>query len=268
MLPLPNLHIQQWVSRNALYLNGKDGEMIVGAPNEEHTFNSSTSGIMRVSGEPDFKFYVFEIWNEPELTALSRWSSLQDWYAALPSAVADRVVLVTQYLVESVLDLKNFYHDALKDGYEGLILKSPFLPYKNGRSTLKGGHSLKWKEFADINCVILSVKQGKTNNNEKVRDELGKAKRSTAKAGKVFNDELGGFVVRCIEPESPYFSKTFSVGPGSLTQRNQRELFVLRESLPGMVISVKHQKSGAKTLPRFPGFKGFRSSIDTGSISD
>lgn len=265
MLPLPNQHIQKWVGQYGQYLQGLDGEMIVGAPNLTTTFNTTTSGVMSGDGEPNFSFYVFEHWNMGTCVAKDRHEFLSKYITALPFVVKQRIVLVHQQLIYNMEELKAYYADALELGYEGLILKSPYAAYKFGRSTVNGGQAMKWKEFIDYDCVILEVKQGKTNTNEKVRDELGRAKRSTAKAGKVPIEEVGGFVVKCIDPNSVYFGETFNCGPGSLTQEELRNLWHIRALLPGRVIRVKSQKLGGKTLPRFPSFYGWVDDMNTGS---
>lgn len=267
MLPIPNAFIQQWVRAHGDLLDGLDGELIVGPPNLETTFNTSTSGVMSEGGTPDFKFYVFEHWDLEETTALERYKFLQGMIEALPESARCRIVLVDQTVCSDITDLKPYYDQSLAMGYEGLIVKGMFKPYKRGRSTINSGHALKWKEFEDINCQIVSVKQGMKNLNEKKKDELGKAKRSTAKAGKVPVEEVGGFEVKCIEPESKFFGVTFYCGPGSLTDPELKALWLNREELPGQIIKVKIQKSGAKDKPRFPGFAGFRHVDDTGSCN-
>ncbi len=267
MLPLPNQFMQEWVYTHRQYLQGLDGEMIVGAPNLTTTFNTTTSGIMSMDGKPDFKFYVFEKWDMGLTVAKDRHDYLCKYLSALPPHIMQRVVLLDQKLVRNITELKEIYAIALDLGYEGLILKSPYRAYKFGRSTVKEHNALKWKEFWDFNCVILEVKQGKTNMNEKVKDELGHAKRSTAKAGKVLNDEAGGFVVKCIEPESIYYGMVFNCGPGSLTQEELKMIWVHREKYLDRPIRVKSQKLGGKTLPRYPSFYGWLHTMNLGSPS-
>lgn len=265
MLPLPNRHMQEWVSKYGEHLNGLDGEMIVGPPNLPTTFNTTTSGIMKASGTPEFTFYVFEHWGVHWWSAQARYERLKDAFSKLPSEVLAHAVLVEQRAISNLSELRAFYAEALELGYEGLILKDPFAPYKFGRSTLKAGHAMKWKEFIDYDCKIVEVKQGKTNTNEKTVDELGHAKRSTAKAGKVHIEEVGGFVVECIDPNSIYHGMQFNCGPGSFTQEELRNLWHIRFMLPGRVIRVKSQKLGGKTLPRFPSFYGWVDDMNTGS---
>lgn len=266
MLPLPNRFIQEWAEENKDYLHGFDGELIVGPPNLPTTFNTTSSGVMKASGEPDFKFYVFEHWNMGECSAVDRHQFLTEFNLLMSPALRSRVVILRQRLIFNIAELRAYYAEAIALGYEGLILKSPYAAYKFGRSTIKGGQALKWKEFIDYTCVVLEVKQGKTNTNEKVRDELGHAKRSTAKAGKVLTNEVGGFVVKCIEPESVYFGMKFNCGPGSLTQDELKRLWKIRDQLVSKPVRVKSQKSGGKTLPRFPSWYGWLHNMNIGGV--
>ncbi len=257
MLKLPNLFVQAWAQEWGRELHGLDGELIVGPPNiPDVTFNTSTSGINSADGEPDFKFYVFEKWDSMG-TARNRYRELLATVEKMPSKLLDRIVLVIQDEVDSPAELRWHADRAIKAGYEGLIMKDPSLLYKFGRSTIKGGHALKWKEFMDFTCEIIEVKQGMKNMNVAVKDELGHAKRSSAKAGKVPVNEVGGFVVRCVEPECIYFNKVFSCGPGFLTDAQLKMLWAIKGQLPGKLTRVKSQKVGAVNLPRFPGFWGF-----------
>lgn len=265
MLPLPNQYMQSWVKQHAEFLDGLDGEMIVGTPNLLTTFNTTSSGIMKHTGAPDFKFYVFEHWNLGSLTAVERYDYLLSYFDGIPVQVKQKIVLLQQFFITSLKELKELYATALAMGYEGLILKRLDKPYKYGRSTLLEGNAMKWKEFIDYNCVILEVKQGKTNTNEKLKDELGHAKRSTAKAGKVLTAQVGGFLVKCIEPESVYYNMVFSCGPGSLTKETLQYLWSVRDTLPGQFMRVKSQKLGGKSLPRFPAFYGWIDPINLGS---
>lgn len=275
MLPLPNRFLQQWVKDNAEALQGFDGELIVGPPNLESTFNTASSGIMSADGEPDFRFYVFDLWNEP-MPARIRQTRLKARHDALMGSADARVILLEQSRIDGPMGgnddpagtLSAVARSVIDQGFEGLILRQVNSPYKNGRSTLNEGYLLKWKEFDYITCRIDGLKQAMTNTNEQVRDETGKAKRSTAKAGKVKVESLGGFVVTCVDPTSKYEGKEFSVGPGNLTEEQRNNLWIERSTLPGRLIRVKVQASGMVGLPRFPMFNAWVSPMNQGGVDD
>lgn len=251
MLVLSNLYLQEWAKEYATALHGLDGEVIVGQPYGEGVFQRSGSGITSIEGEPDFTFYVFEKWDSTR-NARVRFAELSQQAEGIP-----RVYVLPQMIVHNVAQLKEVYAQALSIGYEGLILKNPLGAYKNGRSTVLEGTLLKWKEWADSEAVILGFKEGSTNTNVATKDELGHTKRSSAKEGKIPKDTLGSFLVKDI-----YSGVEFSASTGNLTVTEAKEFWDNRENLVGKIIVYKFQKSGVKDKPRFPGFKGFRSSID------
>lgn len=252
MIPIPNLFVQAWAAEHSELLQGLDGELIVGLPYGEGVFNRSGTGVGKAGGEPDFTFHVFECWDKPELTAVERYQYLQSKVVGLP-----RCQLVEQDLLHTAEELLDWNTLTLQAGFEGVILKKPEGKYKNGRSTLNEGLLLKWKEFCDSEAEILEVLQGKTNTNPDIRDALGNAKRSSAKAGKVATDMVGSFRVRDI-----HSGVEFKCGLGNQTVKEAQKLWEMRDQLVGKIIVYKFQKVGVKDKPRFPGLKGFRDAFD------
>ena len=276
MLPFPNHFLQKWVGHNAAFLTGFDCELIVGAPNLPTTFHTTQSGVNTEEGRPDFKLYVLDNWDMEGSPAEDRYAYLQSFFEILPAEVAERCVLVGQLPARLPIQVKDFYDKAIHEGYEGIMLKRADRPYKYGRSTLKEGILLKWKEFADSEIKIDSIKQGSKNTNVKTKDELGKSKRSSHKAGKVSQDIIGGFVGKDINPLSPFYGKLITVGPGSFSKDALRLLWRqyqvwLASNSPattpspvlGRIMTYKYQVAGVKDLPRYPSAKGFRAPLDT-----
>jgi DNA ligase-1 len=283
MLPFPNLFLQKWVAHNAAYLNGFDCEIIVGAPNLPTTFNTTQSAIGTEEGRPDFKLYVLDHWDMEGETAEMRYAHLQTLFENLPPEVMERCVLVEQRVAKIASHVQAYYREAVDKGYEGIMCKHPRKPYKYGRSTLKEAILLKWKEFADSEILIDEVLQGKKNGNEKKKDELGFAKRSSHKAGKTLEPIVGGFCGKDINPNSPFYGQRIKVGPGSFKKDMLRALWAKHVAwldaggnLPdspvkgakhspiiGQIMTYKYQVAGVKDKPRFPGAKGFRAKLDT-----
>jgi DNA ligase-1 len=262
MIALPNLFYQNWVQANALVLEGIDCEVIVGAAYGDGVFNRTTSGIMAVGGEPDFRIYVFDAFftGGNTLPAGARCDKLNLWYDDLSDTLKSRVVLVEQRLIHNITELQLYMGEALLKGFEGLILKKPDNLYKNGRSTINEGTLLKWKEFVDAEATVLFLKQGKTNNNVKTVDALGHSKRSTHKGNMALTNICGGFC--CWSKE---FGE-FDVGVGSMTNAEAKALWDdrLAWQYTGRQITFKYQPYGVLQLPRFPGWKGERFSLDMG----
>ena len=258
---VPCLKVRNWAKENADLLFGLDGELMAGDPTDEEAFNRAQKQFTRADGDPDFKFYVFGmVWNYDKspvynYVAKIRYELLKRRLAEHP---VDRVVLVEQRWIETLPQLKAMYAESLALGYEGLIGMDPNKTYKFGRSTLLEGILWKWKEWADAEAVVTGIQQGTKNMNEQTRDALGKAERSSAKAGKVPVDMVGSFLVRGLT--GPHAGKDFKVGPGSLKEEEAREIWKRFQSgaVVGEVLTYKFQKGGTTKKPRFPGFKAFR----------
>lgn len=250
--PIPNKHIRAFFGQFKDEFHGYDGELLVGDATAHGAFQVSTSGIMSHEGEPDFNFHVFDrIGQEPYQERLSQVTSDHPQVHPLP-----------HYLIESFEDLMRFEEAAVKAGYEGVMLRHPEGPYKEGRSTAKEGYLLKVKRFFDAEAVVIDVHPLESNQNEAKVNKLGLTERSTHKAGKVAQELLGKLTVRArfhMPHKDPhaYFSTTFKIGSG-FTAAQRAELWALRDDLRGKLVTFKYQELTVDGVPRFPTFKGFR----------
>jgi DNA ligase-1 len=252
-LPIPNRFIRAQIEQNCP--NGFDGEiMIPGAD-----FNTVQSLVMREEGEPGFEYHVFDYVergiDRPYEVRMADLQTLEE------HMIAPFVRMVLPVRVESIKELNAFEEKALADGHEGVMVRSPDGPYKNGRSTLKEGYLLKIKRFADSEAVVIGFEEKLTNTNEKTRDELGNAKRSSHKVNLVPAGTLGTLLMK-IEATGV----EFGIGTG-FDAATRQEIWDNRHKYLGAFVTFSHQPSGAKSLeeggkPRFPVFKGFRSAED------
>lgn len=248
--PIPNTFVQNLFGLEAY--EGLDGELVVGAPNDAHCMQHTTSGVMSRAGEPDVKFFVFDSWHQEAQTkyvdraydvkARVSWSARVQW--------------VTQELLTTPAELDEFEARILEAGYEGVMLRDPYSPYKFGRSTAKEGYLLKVKRFVDSEAIVLGVQELMKNVNALSSDELGHAKRSSHKAGLVPMDTLGALLVRDLKTGAE-----FSIG-GGFTAAQRALFWANRANLPGKIVTYKHFLVGAKDAPRFPVFRSFRSPDD------
>lgn len=253
MKPIPNKQVQAKFG----HLHGADGELTVGPPYtispEDDVFDRSRGPIMRKDCVSDFQFHVFDVWDAPELPALRRAEYVWDRFYA--SRVAS---IVSHFPVHSAFEVQAALEQSLESGYEGVMLRQAYAPYKYGQSTEKEGYLLKLKPFEDAEAIILDVIEQQTNTNEATKDELGYAKRSSAKSGRVANGTFGAFLVRDLRTGAE-----FSVGNGpGLTAVLRNELWSNRDALVGKIITYKYQEIGTKKAPRLPQFLRFRDPID------
>lgn len=246
--PLPNRHVQQLFGRPEL--NGLDGELLVGDPGSRHVFQTTTSGVMTVAGEPDVTFWVFDDYSAPGgfearlLRAQRRVTGQRGCQFVAHTPVTTP---------EDLLGWEQYY---LAKGFEGVMLRHPAGPYKHGRSTAKEAWLLKVKRFEDSEAVVLGATELMHNSNEAKRNRLGHLERSSHQAGKVGRQRLGALVVRDVAT-----GVEFELGTGFTDQ--QRQDF-WRRDLTGLVVKYKFQPTGVKEKPRFPVFLGFRSEVDQG----
>ena len=247
---IPNLSIQAYVQHHAEAMEGMDGELIVGDKNAPDVFNQSTSGVMRIEGEPDFTFWVFDRWH-PTATWLERYACLVN-FCKLP----DRAKLLQHFPVTEMFNIDEFERDMLAQGAEGIMLRDADAKYKCGRSGTKNPELQKVKRFVDNEFEIIGWEPKYTNTNEAKTNELGRTARSTAKDGMVALDTMGSLILCTSKGD------TFSCGSG-MTDAIREDLWERRETLMGQLAKVKYFDVGnGYNVPRFPVLVGIRHKDD------
>ena len=251
--PIPNKFIQAYVKHHWEMLDGMDGELIVGDKNAPDVFNQSTSGVMRIEGEPDFTFWVFDRWS-PKVTWLERYAYLVnlDRDDRLPL----RVEVLPHYSISCDEQLDEFEAEMLAQGAEGVMIRDTDAKYKCGRSGTKTPELQKVKRFVDNEFQIIGWEPKYTNTNEAKTNELGRTERSTAKEGMVALDTMGSLILCTSKGD------TFSCGSG-MTDAIRADLWQRRETLMGQLAKVKYFDVGTGyNVPRFPVLVGIRHKDD------
>lgn len=245
---IPNLSIQAYAQQHASILEGFDGELIVGDKNAPDVFNQSTSGVMRIEGEPDFTFWVFDRFMAGGELYTSR-------IGKIPQNLPDRVKFLPQFYVETQEEVDKYEADFLATGAEGVMLKDPHSTYKCGRSGTKNPELQKVKRFSDITLKCIGYEPMYKNNNVAETNELGRTNRSTSKEGLVAQELLGALLL--VQEDGTV------VNCGSGFKMKDREYWwEHREELIGKFVEVKYFAVGVKDALRFPIFKGFRDERD------
>jgi DNA ligase-1 len=246
--PIRNQYILQSLSTPAL--NGLDGELIVGSPTGLQVFNMTQSGVMKAEGIPKFKFYVFDDFGVHGHPFKYRLGNAEDRVSDIGDT---RVAHVSHELIHSSAGLAKYEEAILKLGYEGVMLRDPEARYKFGRATEKEGSFWKVKRFIDFEAVVLEVLEGQTNQNEAVKDELGRTKRSTHQEGQKPSGLVGRLVCRRCDT-----GETINVSPGRLTGP-QREYYLKHpKELTGTTINCRAFEYGGKDVDRFATFQSIR----------
>jgi DNA ligase-1 len=251
--PIRNTFIREALSSHRLA--GVDGELIVGPANVPTTFNTTTSAVMSEAGEPDFIWYIFDIVMSPLVSYDKRLDHLGAY-----QYYSKNVVVLPQHKVENIDQLMELESAAIRDGFEGLIVRDPRSPYKFGRSTLKQGYMLKLKRFVDSEAVILGFEELYRNQNAPVIDSLGLQRRNVKSDGLVPGNTLGALKVRDIYN----IGWEFSIGSGFDTALRD-EIWQNQERYINRIVKYKYQPCGTMELPRMPVYKGFRDTSDIDS---
>lgn len=261
--PIPNKFIQKFFSCWSTYLDGMDGELIVGPATAPDVYRRTSSAVMSEDGNPRFTYWVFDF-PKPDLPYFARRGILRVRTSNIQLALeqhgtpwsAHNVVLLQEHRCLTLDELKAYEQEQLKAGFEGLILRNKDAVYKSGRSTLKEQGLLKLKQFADDEAEIVGFEELFHNANTAQTSELGLTKRSTHKANKVPMNTLGALIVK-----SPKWAPTFNIGSGFDVQE-RKFIWAMREELKGQMVKFKHLPIGAKDVPRFPIYLGFRDKRD------
>lgn len=235
---------------------GFDGELVVINENREILpFNTISSEIMSQEGEPNFRFVVF------------------DWYQeiATNSAFSFRFELLTDYIISMVLPdvlliggqsiyTKEQLQQVIADNShnEGIILRSPNAPYKQGRSTLKEAALVALKFYDQEEAYIVGFKEEQENGNTVTQDAFNLTERSSHKDNKHGKERLGAFTV-----QDKKTGVIFDVGTG-FSALDRQLYWKDRMGLEGKLITYKfHKNRSLKNKPIAPVFIGFRDESDT-----
>lgn len=239
MKPIPNMAAQD---KFAKLPHGWDGELIVGAPTAKDCFQRTTSQVMsRDGGVKDMQYYVFDNF------------SVGEGFAGRNKCISPEYALQHEVMLNAQ-EVEQYETRHLALGYEGVMLRSPYAPYKYGRSTLREQGLMKLKRFLDDEALVTGFEEMMHNNNAAFTGELGQTKRSTHQANQMPAGTLGAIVVR-------WRGQALGIGTG-FTAMQRDMIWVNRRSLIGALAKFKYLPIGMKDLPRHPVFLGFRDRKD------
>jgi DNA ligase-1 len=186
--PIPNKYVQHLFGRRIL--SGLDGELIVGEATAADVFNRTSSGVMSINGEPEVTCHVFDDFAMP--------GGFDQRFSRASARAGNHpnMVDVPHHDVVDEHELFTYEERYVALGYEGVMIRKPDGPYKQGRSTLNEGWLLKLKRFTDSEARVLECIEQMTNTNEAERNALGHLERSSKKAGMVPAGKLGALRVK------------------------------------------------------------------------
>ena len=248
--PIRNQYVQDILSNPAF--EGLDGELIVGPPTNHDVYRKTNSGVMSENGEPDFSFYVFDVWLLQDTSFLTRMDVLRE---LLEDYHEHPVKLHHQEIIYDLEELLNYEQEMLTKGYEGLILRSPEGFYKHGRSTPREQGMVKLKRFWDAEAEVIGFEEQMHNANQATINALGYQERSSHKENQEPMGVLGALICKTKE------GIEFKIGTG-FDQGQRVHYWQQRGSLIGQLVKYKFFPVGIKEKPRHPVFLGFRDADD------
>lgn len=160
------------------------------------------------------------------------------------------VISVPQRIIKDLEHLDEYFENALKKGYEGLILRSIQSKYKFGRSTVKEQGLLKVKPFETFDAIITDVIERFENTNESFKNELGESTKRNTK-----EDKLGTGIAAAFKVDHQGIQQKVTL---TGTEDFRKEIWQNKENYIGKVVEFKGMVVGSKDAIRHPTFLRFR----------
>lgn len=265
--PIKNKFIQKTLA--PLAGRGFEGELLVYDDDGKLLpWNDVNSQVMSEDGEPNFKFYLFDLWDNGR-SYENRHDDLRRQITYCAPTVPGRLSIAFNVVLRSLSELLDYEKNVLLLGHEGLILREPISWYKNGKATPTSQEFLKLKRAIDDDGNVIDYFVGEaevvsfeeymiTEESGKYTDETGNSKSSSAAEFKVPGNMLGALYLRTPE------GVEFKVGTG-LSWELRRQLWDERGTLAGKLVKYKSMPFGALDKPRHPVFLGIRDRMDLDS---
>ncbi len=251
---------------------GKDGEMVLGDdPYSTNRLCHLTAGAMGkfkgVERMANLHWHVFDYLTELTvgLPYIARYQILSDRLNRR-APLDGRIHLVPSDFAtnRAELDRLTMYH--LDLGAEGVIIRNPNALVKPGRPTKKGQELWRFKIWMDAEILVTNLIEGEENRNEAKLNTLGKSERSSSKAGKVPNGQIGSvqgpLLADIIHPISKQLllrkGTVVTVGSGEMSVAEATSWFRDPKQIVGHIVTFKFMPHGMKDAPRMPTFKAKR----------
>ena len=265
---LPNLHLQSFTRWMAEEGEGLDGELIIGPDFGQGVYKRSHSGIMTQGGKPDFKFFVFD-----DVTADGGFDDRNCASLArlIGGALGPKVIHLGQMLITNSEELWAYEEKCVTKGYEGIILRHPDMPYKNGRSTINQFGMVKVKRFDDSEAVVVGFEELMHNANPHEVSELGYTVHSSHKANQIPMNKLGALICKTLEdlevgtPGNSHIipvDTEFKIGTG-FTDNDRICIWADKDRHIHRTAKFKFLPIGSDEKPRHPVMLGWRHPHDT-----
>lgn len=275
-----NKHATSYFSHQIFH--GFDGEMSVVYLGPTHPLlcSKTSSALSTIEGEPDLVWNVFDYLTEAtihlpyedRLVALAK--RVQELMAQAEGnhvleEMVSRLELVPYVYCHTLEELLELDSRWLDQGFEGTIVRDPKGLYKQGRSTVKEGGLLRIKRFVDAEILVTRIVEGRSNQNEAKKNELGHTERSTHQENMVPSGMVGTIIGTLLADVFDLQGnlvlrkgEEVEVGPGKLTHDERKQYFEDQSLILHKIGKIKLFPKGIKDKPRFPTWVCFRAAED------
>jgi DNA ligase-1 len=242
--PLANRALQRFAADHP-ELEGLDGEVFSGHEYAPESFRQSMSGIRSGDGSGDITFVFFDnflmiagTYRERLDNAISQiGNNIQHFQGEGYNVLAMKCPTVPLHTLEEIYAYET---EVLQAGFEGAIVRRPFMGYKYGRSTALGGSLVKVKRRDYVDARVIGYEQRYENQNEAKTSELGYTVRSAHQENLRPLDMLGALQLELLDGKQTRASCGVFRG---LSHTDLRTLWDERESRPGRYCEVSVDKA-------------------------
>lgn len=256
---------------NSLF-NGIDSEATSGEDSAADSLCRKTSGDMRrIEGTPDIHLWCFDYVTEDtkNLPYSTRFALLAEKVDELNKLGFSNIHLVEYQMCSSKTEYEEFKQKAISTGYEGVIIRDPNLPHKEGRSSSTKAHCLRFKPFLTAEVFVTGITEGNSNQNEAKVNELGRTERSSHQENLQPNGLLGSIqgtlIADLLDISGNLIAKAgteITVSPGETTLAERKEFWDNPETIIGNIVEFEYFAFQCLNLPRYPTFKSIRSPVN------
>lgn len=245
---------------------GMDMEITAERPNHPDLCRLTSGAVSRIEGLPYTLGFAFDYItpatiNLPYRDRLAR--LVLEVNTSSELGLQSRVRVIEWRIANNMAELLACDDENLANGYEGTIVRDPEGKYKQGRSTVREGGLLRIKRFIVEEARVVSITEGRENQNEAQINELGNTFRSSHQENKVPNGMVGSMECDILKDSDLFKAgQRVTISKGEMTSEMAKDFFENQHKLVGQVIKFKHFPKGVKDKPRFPTFQTIRAEED------